>query len=142
VVAEFDALLIAGPTASGKSAFALRLAELVPAELISVDSAQVYRGFDIGSAKPSVDLREKMTHHLIDIRDPEESYSAGEFVNDALHAIEAVKARGRLPILVGGTISMRSFAASPSYRLPIRIFVARSMPKPSRVAGLRCMPSC
>ncbi len=104
MVAEFDALLIAGPTASGKSAFALRLAELVPAELISVDSAQVYRGFDIGSAKPSVDLREKMTHHLIDIRDPEESYSAGEFVNDALHAIEAVKARGRLPILVGGTM--------------------------------------
>jgi tRNA dimethylallyltransferase len=104
VVAEVDALLIAGPTASGKSALALRIAELVPAEIISVDSAQVYRGFDIGSAKPSRELRERIAHHLIDIREPEESYSAGEFVTDALQAIESVKARGRLPILVGGTM--------------------------------------
>jgi len=104
VAADFDALLIAGPTASGKSGLALRLAELMPAELISVDSAQVYRGFDIGSAKPSVGLRERVAHHLIDIRDPEESYSAGEFVADALQAIEAVRSRGRLPILVGGTM--------------------------------------
>ena len=104
MAADFDALLIAGPTASGKSGLALRLAELMPAELISVDSAQVYRGFDIGSAKPSVGLRERVAHHLIDIRDPEESYSAGEFVADALQAIEAVRARGRLPILVGGTM--------------------------------------
>jgi len=104
VAAEFDALLIAGPTASGKSGLALRLAELMPAELISVDSAQVFRGFDIGSAKPSVSLRERVPHHLIDIRDPEEIYSAGEFVTDALQAIEAVRSRGRLPILVGGTM--------------------------------------
>lgn len=104
MAAEFDALLIAGPTASGKSGLALRLAELMPAELISVDSAQVFRGFDIGSAKPSVSLRERVPHHLIDIRDPEEIYSAGEFVTDALQAIEAVRARGRLPILVGGTM--------------------------------------
>lgn len=104
MAAEFDALLIAGPTASGKSGLALRLAELMPAELISVDSAQVYRGFDIGSAKPSVSLRERVPHHLIDIRDPEEIYSAGEFVTDALQAIEAVRSRGRLPILVGGTM--------------------------------------
>ncbi len=104
MAAEFDALLIAGPTASGKSGLALRLAELMPAELISVDSAQVFRGFDIGSAKPSVSLRERVPHHLIDIRDPEEIYSAGEFVTDALQAIEAVRSRGRLPILVGGTM--------------------------------------
>ena len=104
MAADFDALLIAGPTASGKSGLALRLAELMPAELISVDSAQVYRGFDIGSAKPSVSLRERVPHHLIDIRDPEEIYSAGEFVTDALQAIEAVRSRGRLPILVGGTM--------------------------------------
>lgn len=104
MAADFDALLIAGPTASGKSGLALRLAELMPAELISVDSAQVFRGFDIGSAKPSVSLRERVPHHLIDIRDPEEIYSAGEFVTDALQAIEAVRSRGRLPILVGGTM--------------------------------------
>jgi len=104
VAAEFDALLIAGPTASGKSGLALRLAELIPAELISVDSAQVYRGFDIGSAKPSHALRERIPHHLLDIRDPEETYSAGGFVADALQTIEAIRARGRLPILVGGTM--------------------------------------
>ncbi len=104
MAAEFDALLIAGPTASGKSGLALRLAELMPAELISVDSAQVYRGFDIGSAKPSHALRERIPHHLLDIRDPEDTYNAGEFVTDALQAIEAIRARGRLPILVGGTM--------------------------------------
>lgn len=104
MAAEFDALLIAGPTASGKSGLALRLAELIPAELISVDSAQVYRGFDIGSAKPSHALRERIPHHLLDIRDPEDTYNAGEFVTDALQAIEAIRARGRLPILVGGTM--------------------------------------
>lgn len=104
MAAEFDALLIAGPTASGKSGLALRLAELMPAELISVDSAQVYRGFDIGSAKPSHTLRERIPHHLLDIRDPEDTYNAGEFVTDALQAIEAIRARGRLPILVGGTM--------------------------------------
>jgi len=119
VAAEFDALLIAGPTASGKSALALHLAELVPAEIISVDSAQVYRGFDIGSAKPSEALREKIPHHLIDIRDPEESYSAGDFVNDALLAIEAVKARGRLPILVGGTMLYFNALIHAIAKLPI-----------------------
>lgn len=104
MAAEFDALLIAGPTASGKSALALRLCELVPAEIISVDSAQVYRGFDIGSAKPGAELQARIAHHLIDIRDPEETYSAGDFVADALRAIELIRARGKLPILVGGTM--------------------------------------
>lgn len=104
MAAEFDALLIAGPTASGKSALALRLAEMLPAELISVDSAQVYRGLDIGSAKPSRRLRERIPHHLIDIRDPADTYCAGEFVTDALRAIETIRARGNFPILVGGTM--------------------------------------
>lgn len=104
MAAEFDALLIAGPTASGKSALALRLAEVLPVELISVDSAQVYRGLDIGSAKPSRRLRERIPHHLIDIRDPADTYSAGEFVTDALQAIQAIRARGNFPIFVGGTM--------------------------------------
>jgi len=104
VAAEFDAILIAGPTASGKSALALRLCERFPAEIISVDSAQVYRGFDIGSAKPAADLQARIPHHLIDIRDPEQTYSAGDFVTDALRSIELIKARGKWPILVGGTM--------------------------------------
>lgn len=99
-----DAVLLAGPTASGKSDWALALAEQVPLEIVSVDSAQVYRGFDVGSAKPSVALRERVPHHLIDIRDPAESYSAGEFVADAMQAIAAIRGRGRLPLLVGGTM--------------------------------------
>ncbi len=99
-----DAILLAGPTASGKSDWALRLAEVLPVEIVSVDSAQVYRGFDIGSAKPAPELRRALPHHLIDIRDPEQAYSAGDFVEDALTAIESVRARGRLPLLVGGTM--------------------------------------
>ena len=99
-----DAILLAGPTASGKSDWALHLAERVPAEIVSVDSAQVYRGFDIGSAKPSRALRRTLPHHLVDIREPEQAYSAGDFVEDALAAIAAIRGRGRLPLLVGGTM--------------------------------------
>ncbi len=99
-----EAILIAGPTASGKSDWALQLAERVPAEIVSVDSAQVYRGFDIGSAKPSLALRRALLHHLVDIRDPEQVYSAGDFVEDAMAAIAAIRGRGRLPLLVGGTM--------------------------------------
>jgi tRNA dimethylallyltransferase len=99
-----DALLLLGPTGSGKSALALEMAQRRPVELISVDSAQVYRGLDIGSAKPSVAERAAVPHHLIDIRDPAERYSAAEFVRDARAAMAAVRARGRLPLLVGGTM--------------------------------------
>lgn len=97
-------IAIAGPTASGKSALAMRIAELLPAEIISVDSAQVYRGMDIGTAKPTAAERARVPHHLIDIREPEQVYSAGEFRADALRIIAEVKARGALPLLVGGTM--------------------------------------
>ncbi|MBP9673416.1 MAG: tRNA (adenosine(37)-N6)-dimethylallyltransferase MiaA, partial [Ottowia sp.] len=96
-------LYLAGPTASGKSAVALALAELVPAEIISVDSALVYRGMDIGTAKPTPAERAAAPHHLIDIRDPATPYSAAEFVRDAQRLIADIRARGRLPVLVGGT---------------------------------------
>ena len=97
-------LVLTGPTGSGKSEWALRLAQELPIEIISVDSAQVYRGLDIGTAKPTGDIRARVPHHLIDIRDPAERYSAGEFARDARAAIKAVHARGRLPVLVGGTL--------------------------------------
>ena len=97
-------LCIAGPTASGKSAVALALAELLPVEIISVDSALVYRGMDIGTAKPTPAERAAVPHHLIDIRDPREAYSAAEFVRDATRLIGEIRARGRLPLLVGGTM--------------------------------------
>lgn len=102
--ARVDAILLCGPTASGKSGLALELARRAPVEIVSVDSAQVYRGFDIGAAKPSPALRAAVPHHLIDLRAPQQTYSAGEFVADALRAIADIRARGRMPLLVGGTM--------------------------------------
>jgi len=93
-----------GPTASGKSRLAMRLAEQLPVEIVSVDSAQVYRGMDAGTAKPSAEERRKVPHHLIDLLDPTGAYSAAAFRADALPAIEAIGARGRIPLLVGGTM--------------------------------------
>jgi len=99
-----SALLLMGPTGAGKSDLALGLAERFPFEIVSVDSAQVYRGMDIGTAKPDLATRRRVAHHLIDIRDPAESYSAGEFVRDAARAMRDIWGRGRQPLLVGGTM--------------------------------------
>ena len=101
---NLDGLVLAGPTASGKTAVALALAERRPIEIISVDSALVYRGMDIGTAKPSAAERAWVPHHLIDILDPREAYSAARFVADATRLASEIRARGRLPLLVGGTM--------------------------------------
>ncbi len=98
------AILLMGPTGAGKSALALELVERLPVEIVSVDSALVYRGMDIGTAKPAAAVRARITHHLIDIRDPATSYSAGEFVRDAVLAMQDIWARGLQPLLVGGTM--------------------------------------
>ena len=95
---------IMGPTASGKTAAALEIARHIPCEIISVDSALIYRGMDIGTAKPSAEERATVTHHLIDIRDPAETYSVMQFRQDALQLIQAIHARDKLPLLVGGTM--------------------------------------
>ena len=97
-------LAIAGPTASGKTALALALAQRWPVEIISVDSALVFRGMDIGTAKPSAAELASVPHHLIDIRDPLQAYSAAEFVRDASALLDQIQARGKLPLLVGGTM--------------------------------------
>ncbi len=102
---EFPPCLgIAGPTASGKTAAALAIAQRLPVEIISVDSALVYRGMDIGTAKPSAQELAAVPHHLIDIRDPLQAYSAAEFVADATRLAHEIHARGRHPLLVGGTM--------------------------------------
>jgi tRNA dimethylallyltransferase len=98
------AVLLMGPTCSGKSALALELARRFPVEIVSVDSAQVYRGMDIGTAKASREVRAAVPHHLVDVCDPSEAYSAGRFRRDALRLIAEVRARGRVPLLVGGTM--------------------------------------
>ncbi len=95
---------LAGPTASGKTAAALAIAAQQPVEIISVDSALVYRGMDIGTAKPTAAELAAVPHHLIDIRDPLQAYSAAEFVADATRLIGEIRARDRLPLLVGGTM--------------------------------------
>ncbi|UYC10437.1 tRNA (adenosine(37)-N6)-dimethylallyltransferase MiaA [Xanthomonas sp. CFBP 8445] len=97
------AIALMGPTASGKTAAAIALAERYGGEIVSVDSALVYRGLDIGAAKPDAAERARVPHHLLDLRDPWQPYSAAEFAADARAALEAVVARGRLPILAGGT---------------------------------------
>lgn len=94
---------VVGPTASGKSALAMELAERLGGEVINTDSMQVYQGFDIGTAKPSAADRHRVTHHLIDVAQPADPYSAGRYVADARAAIAAVVERGRLPILCGGS---------------------------------------
>ncbi len=96
--------LIMGPTGAGKTDLALRLAARYPIEIVSVDSALVYRGMDIGTGKPTREQLERYPHHLVDILDPSQPYSAGQFVRDALQAIAAIRARGNLPLLAGGTM--------------------------------------
>ena len=95
---------LAGPTACGKTAAALALAARLPVEIVSVDSALVYRGMDIGTAKPTPAERAAVPHHLIDIRDPREAYSAAEVAADAARLVREIRARGALPLLVGGTM--------------------------------------
>jgi tRNA dimethylallyltransferase len=112
------AVLLMGPTASGKTALACTLAERFPLDLVSVDSALVYRGLDIGSAKPDASTLARHPHRLIDIREPNDPYSAGEFRTDALREMATITAAGRVPLLVGGTglyfrALMRGFSELP-----------------------------
>jgi len=103
-----DYVALAGPTASGKTAAALAIVQLLaahqPVEIVSVDSALVYRGMDIGTAKPTAAEQARVAHHLLDIRDPLHAYSAAEFVQDTTRLIADIRARGALPLLVGGTM--------------------------------------
>ncbi len=96
-------IIIAGPTASGKTRLAIDLAKLIQGEIVSADSIQIYRGLDIGSAKPSTQELAEARHHLIDIRNPDEEFSGGDFVREARAACDDILSRGLVPIVVGGT---------------------------------------
>lgn len=99
-----SAVLLMGPTGAGKTDLGLELVAALPLEIVSVDSALIYRGMNIGTAKPSADILARVPHHLVDLLDPAQSYSAGDFVRDALRAMNDIWARGRQPLLVGGTM--------------------------------------
>ena len=140
-------IALAGPTASGKTAGALALAAVLgrrmPVEIISVDSALVYRGMDIGTAKPTAAERAAVPHHLIDIRDPLQAYSAAEFVQDATRLIAEIRARGALPLLVGGTMLyfkalLDGMTTCPP---PTPRCAPSSKPRPRPSAGPACTPS-
>ncbi len=124
-----DAVLLMGATGTGKSALALRLAERWPVEIVSVDSAQVYRGLDVGTAKPSAAQRAAVPHHLIDVCEPNEPYSAGRFRREALLLVDQIRSRGRVPLLVGGTMLyfhalVRGLAPLPAADPAIRARIA------------------
>ncbi|QXL84696.1 tRNA (adenosine(37)-N6)-dimethylallyltransferase MiaA [Comamonas sp. NLF-1-9] len=129
-MSALPALALSGPTASGKTAAALALVRALAerglaVEIISVDSALVYRGMDIGTAKPTAAERAQAPHHLLDIRDPAQSYSAADFVRDAVALIGAIQVRGALPLLVGGTLLyfkalMQGLAALPPANAAVR----------------------
>lgn len=97
-------IFLMGPTASGKTALAIELVKRLPCDIISVDSALIYKGMDIGTAKPTLDELTQAPHRLLDIRDPAEAYSAADFRHNALQEIESIVAQGRIPLLVGGTM--------------------------------------
>ncbi len=103
-MSSIQAIMILGPTARGKTAVSLELAERFPCEIISIDSALVYRKMDIGTAKPTKEERTRCPHHLIDIIEPTESYSAANFVADAEKLIGQIRSRGKIPLIVGGTM--------------------------------------
>ena len=128
-----QAYALLGPTASGKSSLALQLADELPLEIVSLDSALVYRGMDIGTAKPGAALRAQVPHHLIDIIDPDQSYSAGRWREDAVAKVQDILARKAIPLLVGGTMlpMLRAGRAGAGRRLDGRV----------RFEDLACTPT-
>ena len=112
------AILLMGPTGAGKTEQAAELVAKLPLEIVSVDSAMVFRGMDIGTAKPGPELLARAPHHLIDVIDPSECYSAARFVADATEAMDAIRSRGRVPLLVGGTMLYFRALQSGLARLP------------------------
>ncbi|HUG01536.1 MAG TPA: tRNA (adenosine(37)-N6)-dimethylallyltransferase MiaA [Longimicrobiales bacterium] len=140
-------IAIVGPTATGKSALALEVARRLPVEIISVDSRQVYRGLDVGTAKPRAEDRRRVPHHGLDLVDPDQRYSAGRFARDARRWIADIRARGRVPLLVGGTGFFLRALTDPLFREPtlapgrrrsLRAYL-EALPRARRLRWLRAL---
>lgn len=141
------AILLMGPTASGKTALAVQLAQALNGEIISVDSALVFKGMDIGTAKPTLEERGGIPHYLIDILDPSESFSTGQFRNNALALMADISARGKLPILVGGTMLYfnaltNGLAELPSANAEIRARLDLELAQTGKVALHQRLAAC
>ena len=133
-------LVLVGPTAIGKTSLSLELAERFNAEIISVDSVQVYRFMDIGSAKATAEERQRVKHHLIDIVDPDQDYDAGRFAKDAKEAIKKINAKGKLPLLTGGTgLYFRSLFTGISPGLETDLEVRRNLHQRVATEGLNSL---
>jgi tRNA dimethylallyltransferase len=131
MIPKSQIVCLMGPTASGKTELAVQLAERFPFEIISVDSAMVYRDMDIGTAKPCADILKKAPHKLINILDPAENYSAAQFRSDAIQEIQAILQRGKIPLLVGGTmlyfsILQKGLSELPSANANIRALLTQA----------------
>ncbi len=124
-----DFLAITGPTTSGKTALSMQVAQALDAEMVCMDSRQVYRGMDIGTDKASAELRGRVPHHGLDTRNPDETYSAGQFGREARVWISEIRARGRVPLLVGGTGFFLKALVDPMFREPVM--------EPARLGALR-----
>jgi tRNA dimethylallyltransferase len=139
-------VIILGPTASGKTDLAVRLAELLDGEIVNADSMQVYRGMDIGTAKPSLDLRRRVPHHLIDIADPDSNFSASDFRREAAGAIADITGRGKRAFIVGGTglyirALLQGLADSPSGAGEVRLGLEEEARRHGNEALLRKLAS-
>lgn len=133
-------LAIIGPTAVGKTAFSLELARKINAEIVSVDSRQVYRYLDVGTDKVSLETRKEILHHLIDVVDPDQIYSAADFAEDAADAIERIYARGRVPLLIGGTpFYYRALTGALSEDLPKDIEIRLELGREIEKRGLQAL---
>lgn len=127
-------IFLMGPTSSGKTELAISLREYLPIEIISVDSAMIYKNMDIGTAKPNIKIREKVPHRLIDIIDPSVSYSAADFRNDAIREMTKIKEKNRIPLLVGGTmlyfkVLLEGLSPLPKSNLEVRTYLRSRLQK-------------
>lgn len=139
-MAKIKAIAVIGPTAVGKTALSLELTALLGAEIISVDSRQVYRYLDVGTDKASSEIRRRILHHLIDVADPDQVYSAADFAADAADAAERICARGRVPLLVGGTpFYYRALEGALSQELPRDAEVRAELEKEIEERGLQSL---
>ena len=136
---EFPAIFLIGPTASGKTELSLSIAKEFPVEIISVDSAMVYKGLDIGTSKPSKNIRESFKHHLIDILSPEQDFDLGFFLEETAKALKNIRAKNKLPLFVGGSMLFHKTLLEGIHNFPSDINVRKEIAALNKSYGLEGM---